>query len=148
MGEYFHYPYNFIKWWSIDFLLLIPCHYRAIVKCKTIENIHGFNWTPFAKLFEKYCSDWRFEPSTTRGHSSMQGRPKTCERPGQAIHLAPLRTEPIFFNVFGLERGWRTFLRARALIKNNFRRNSFACGKPEFTSTIFPIMPMTPSRPL
>ena len=34
---------------------------------------------------------------------------------------------------------WPTFLRARAQIADDFRRNSFARGKREFTSTVFPL---------
>jgi len=40
----------------------------------------------------------------------------------------------------GLEYGWRIFLRACAVIADNLRRNYFACGKPWFSSTIFPII--------
>lgn len=39
---------------------------------------------------------------------------------------------------FGLEQGWRTFLRARSQTSDNFRKNYFACAEPEFTSTTFP----------
>jgi hypothetical protein len=35
------------------------------------------------------------------------------------------------------------FLRARAQIGDHFWRNSFARGKPEISSTIFPIIPVT-----
>jgi hypothetical protein len=42
------------------------------------------------------------------------------------------------WSFFGLEQGWRTFLRAHTQISDNFRKNYFACGEPEFTSTTFP----------
>jgi len=32
------------------------------------------------------------------------------------------------FNLLGLRQGWRTFLKARDQIADNFRRNTFACG--------------------
>jgi len=44
-----------------------------------------------------------------------------------------------YLNFFGLQQGWRTFFRARAQISDKFWRNSFVCGKPEFTSTKFTI---------
>jgi hypothetical protein len=49
-------------------------------------------------------------------------------------------------NIFGLEKG-RTFLKVRSQISDNFWRNSFAYGKPEFTSTIFPTIPVMSYRP-
>ena len=54
--------------------------------------------------------------------------------------------KPIFFKPFGQGQGWRTFLRARAHIADNFRRNSFECGKPVFISTVFPIILVTSQR--
>jgi hypothetical protein len=54
--------------------------------------------------------------------------------------------KPIFFKLFGLGQGWRTFLRVNAHIVDNLRRNSFACGNSVFTSTVFPIIPVTPYR--
>jgi hypothetical protein len=58
------------------------------------------------------------------------GRPLIC-RPGQTYNVA------YSLSFFGLEQGWRIFFMARAQISDNFRRNTFACGKPEFTNTIF-----------
>ena len=43
---------------------------------------------------------------------------------------------------FGLEEAGER-LRARAQTVDNLRKNSFACGKPEFTSIILPITPVT-----
>jgi len=37
---------------------------------------------------------------------------------------------------------------ACALIANDFRKSSFGCWKPEFTKTVFPIIPLTSERPL
>jgi hypothetical protein len=61
----------------------------------------------------------------------------------QKIWLFP---KPIFFQRFGLGQGWRTFLRVHVHIAGNIRRNSFACGKPVFTSTVFPIISVTSLR--
>jgi hypothetical protein len=68
-----------------------------------------------------------------------QGRPVTRGCPGQAKIWLP--SKPIFFQLFGLGQGWRTFLRVHVHIAGNLRKNSFACGKPLFTSTVFPIFP-------
>ena len=35
-----------------------------------------------------------------------------------------------YLNFFGLGQGWRIFFALFAQIADNFRRNSFACGKP------------------
>jgi hypothetical protein len=58
---------------------------------------------------------------------------------------APLHRHSL--NIFGREKR-RTILRARAQISDNFWRNSFTYGKPEFTSTIFPIIPVMSYRPI
>jgi len=47
----------------------------------------------------------------------------------------------------GLGQRWRTFWRAHVQIADNFRRNSVACGKAEFTGAIFPIIPVISLRP-
>jgi hypothetical protein len=57
---------------------------------------------------------------------NTQGRPETC---GRRLSL----------NILGIGRGWRTFLRAHAQTADNSRKNSFACGKLEFTDTVFAI---------
>jgi len=56
-----------------------------------------------------------------------------CE--GRSNSWAPLETYPLKF--FGLVQGWRTLLRARAHIANNFRRNSFACGNLSLLTPLF-----------
>jgi hypothetical protein len=61
----------------------------------------------------------------------------------QKVWLPP---KTIFFKLFCLGQGWRTFLRVHAHIADNFLRNSFACGKPVFKSTVFPIIPVTSYR--
>jgi len=66
----------------------------------------------------------------------MQGQLETCERPWQAINLAP-RANLHCLNFLDLLQGWRTFWRALAQILSNFWRNYFACGKPELTFTYF-----------
>jgi len=54
---------------------------------------------------------------------------------------------PIFLKLFGVEEDWQPFLKARAQTTDFFfRRNYFSCGKSEFTSTIFPIIPVTSWR--
>jgi len=67
--------------------------------------------------------------------STEQGRPRN----------AGALSRRHFLNIFGLEKG-RTLLRARVQISDNFWRNYFAYGKPEFTSTIFPIIPVMSYR--
>jgi len=58
---------------------------------------------------------------------------------------APLHRHSL--NIFGLEKR-RKILRARDQISDNFWGNSFAYGKPEFTSTIFPIISVMSYRPI
>jgi len=41
-------------------------------------------------------------------------------------------------NIFDLAQCWRRSLKARAQIADYFRINSFGCGNPDVTSTIFP----------
>jgi hypothetical protein len=45
--------------------------------------------------------------------------------------------KPIFFKRFRPRTGLANIFMARAQISDNFRRNTFACGKSEFTNTIF-----------
>ena len=47
---------------------------------------------------------------------------------------------------FGLRTGRRTFFKALAQTVHNYRRNSFACGEPEFTSSLFLIISAKSSR--
>jgi hypothetical protein len=67
--------------------------------------------------------------------------PRHVGSPSRLIVRHPLNWHSL--NFFGLTQGWQTFLRAHAPIVGNFWRNSFAFRKPEFTSTIFPVIPVT-----
>lgn len=51
--------------------------------------------------------------------------PRHMGAPGRLIHWRPFKL--ILFKIFGLGRGWRSFLRARAQIAYYFRKKSFAC---------------------
>jgi hypothetical protein len=42
-----------------------------------------------------------------------------------------------YLNFFGLEQGWRNFLRERAQTVDNFRSNSFACGNLSLLAPYF-----------
>jgi hypothetical protein len=43
-------------------------------------------------------------------------------------------------NVFGIDHGWRTFMRARAEIVCNFQRNSLACGNLRLVPPYFRLL--------
>jgi len=51
--------------------------------------------------------------------------------------------KPILFEIFRPRTGLANILGSACLIVDNLRRHSFGCGKPEFTSTILPIIPAT-----
>jgi len=72
---------------------------------------------------------------------SVRTGPRNVGAPGRPFILRPFKST--FFEVFRPIRGWRTCLRARAQTVNNLRKNSFACVKPQSTSIISPITPMT-----
>jgi hypothetical protein len=98
-----------------------------------------------ARYSIKYSASLTFQQ--TRYTNCIQRRPETYGRLVQANNLAPLSNR-YSLKFFGLEQGWRTFFKAHAQIALNFRRNSFSRGKSEFTSTIFPIRPVTFYCPL
>ena len=64
-------------------------------------------------------------------------QPETCGHPRQTNNLALLQL--MFFEISQPRSGLANFLRVHAKNVDNFRRNSFTCGKPEYTSTIFPL---------
>jgi hypothetical protein len=57
--------------------------------------------------------------------------------------LPPANSEKIFFKHFRPRIGLVKFLSGRGQIADKFRRNYFACGKPNFTRTAFPFIPVT-----
>ena len=61
--------------------------------------------------------------------------------PEQTNNLAPLNRH--FSKFLGLGQGWRVYMKAPALIRDNFWKSPFACGQSECTSTTFPIIPVT-----
>jgi hypothetical protein len=75
----------------------------------------------------------------------MQGLPRTCKRPGQASNHPHFKAA-FFKSFFGLQQDWRTFLRVRVRIAEIFWTNFFACGKPELSSTVFLVLPVTSQR--
>jgi len=65
--------------------------------------------------------------------------PQTCAPPGRLITCCPLK--PIFFEALRHTTGpANIFFKACAQTVHNFRRNSFACAEPEFTSCLLPII--------
>ena len=62
--------------------------------------------------------------------------------PSQANNLAPF-LKLIVFKPFCPRTGLTAFWSVFAQIADTFQRNSFTCGKPEFTNTIFPIILVT-----
>jgi len=77
-----------------------------------------------------------------RSSGGYTAGPKHAGAPGRPLIWSLFK--PTFRKLFfGVEQGRRTFLRTRARIVDNFRRNYFACGKLEFTCTIFGIIPLT-----
>ena len=71
---------------------------------------------------------------------SVRAGPRRVGAAGRAFILRHFK--PTFFEILRPRRGWLTCLRARTQTVANLRKNSFACGKPEFTSIILPITPM------
>ena len=59
--------------------------------------------------------------------------PRRVGAPGRLIIWCPS-------NFFSLGLGWRMLLKTCAPTAGNFRRSCFARGKPERTSTTFPII--------
>jgi hypothetical protein len=77
------------------------------------------------------------KPNHHDDNPARTGLRRAPSPPGRLIIWRPF--EPIFLK---LQEGWRIFLRARAQIWDNCRRNSFGRENPEFTCTLFPITPM------
>ena len=50
--------------------------------------------------------------------------------------------KPIFSKLLTSSRDWRIFSGHVPKLRIIFGRNSFECGKPDFTSTVFPIIPV------
>jgi hypothetical protein len=74
------------------------------------------------------------------------GRPGTCGHPRQANNLAPFQNDILWTS--RPTTGLVNLLKARANISDNFRRNSFACGKePVFNITIPTTVPVRSLRP-
>lgn len=76
----------------------------------------------------------------------FSGGPKHAGAPSKPLIWPPFR--PIFFTVLGLDPGKRIFVRSHVHIADSFLKIFCEFERPEFTSTIFPILSMTPWRPL
>lgn len=120
--------------------LTIQRNSRVWGYCGMQWQIAEFRETPFPAQICLIETSHRPSPATT----------KTI-RPGAAWDVSPSQArliiwrsfQPIFLKLFGdLQQGWQIFLRARSQIWDNFLRNSLGCWKPEFTGTVFPIIPV------
>jgi hypothetical protein len=74
---------------------------------------------------------------------SDYGRPKACGRPEQADTFGTFK--PIFCRP---RTALENVLEGACPNSDSFRRNCVACGKPEFTGAIFPIIPVISLRPI
>jgi hypothetical protein len=120
------------------FPLILP-HAHTSVHCLLLPlSLHGSAHT-LSCLF-RYCSFANTEFagavwSTFLSYFWHQGRPDRYWRPGQANYMAP-HSIRYSTNLFGLRQGRHTFLNTRAHISGSF-------GRPKFTRTTFPIIPVT-----
>ena len=76
-------------------------------------------------------------PSTGRA----QGRPETCGRPGEANNLTYLQTA--IFKTFSVYDGANEISEQTCQYCAQFSEGLFGVWKYEFSSTIFPITPVT-----